>query len=191
VSGFVLVSYVVLWIVVVVLCVAVLALYHHFGQVYLNSREGREDQGPESGKPFPAVVARGFRDGRVPLVRRWPAVVAFMDVECNLCAELLGDLGTFAGDATDVSVVAVVAGPPPSVADFTRGLPERVDVFPDPSGVLSTGHGVAVLPFLVTVDAQGIVRAKGIVNDHGDLERLASSIREPAKVVEPVLEEVS
>ena len=190
-SGFVLVSYVVLWIVVVVLCVGVLALYHHFGQIYLNSREGREDQGPESGKPFPGSVAPDVRRGRVPLVRRWPAAVAFMDVECNLCAELLDDLGTFAHDATDVSVVAVVAGPPPSVAEFTRRLPERVDVVPDPGGVVSTRHGVAVLPFLVTVDAEGIVRAKGIVNDRDDLERLASSIRERAKVVEPVLEEVS
>jgi hypothetical protein len=191
VSGFVLVSYVVLWILVVVVSVAVFALYHYFGQAYLNSREGRENQGPESGKPFPHTVATDLRDGRAPLVRRLPAVVAFMDVECKLCAELLPDLGAFADDANDVGVVAVVAGRPPSVSEFTRRLSKRVDVFPDPRGALGTGYGVAVLPFLVTVDGEGIVRAKGIVNDRDDLERIAGGIRERARVVEPVLEEVS
>jgi hypothetical protein len=191
VSGFVLVSYVVLWILVVLLSVAVFALYHYFGQVYLNSREGRENQGPESGKPFPHTVASDLRNGRAPLVRRLPAAVAFMDVECKLCAELLPDLGAFADDANDVGVVAVVAGRPPSVSEFTRRLSKRVDVFPDPRGALGTGYGVAVLPFLVTVDGEGIVRAKGIVNDRDDLERIAGGIRERARVVEPVLEEVS
>jgi hypothetical protein len=191
VSGFVLVSYVVLWALVVVLSVGVFALYHYFGQVYLNSREGRESQGPESGKPFPHTVATDLRDGRAPLVRRLPAAVAFLDVECKLCAELLPDLGAFADDATDVGVVAVVAGRPSSVGEFTRRLSKRVDVFPDPRGTLGTGYGVAVLPFLVTVDGEGVVRAKGIVNDRDDVERIAGPIRERARVPEPVLEEVS
>jgi hypothetical protein len=191
VSGFVLVSFVVLWILVVVLSVAVFALYHYFGQVYLNSREGRENQGPESGKPFPQAISNDLRGQRAPLVRDGPAVVAFVDVECKLCAELLPDLGAFADDATDVDVVAVVAGPPPSVAQFTRRLSTRVAVFPDARGALGTGYGVAVLPFLVTVDGEGIVRAKGVVNDRDDLERVAGPIRERAEAMEPVLEEVS
>jgi hypothetical protein len=191
VSDFVVVSYVVLWILVAVLAVAVLALYHYFGQVYLNSREGRESQGPEPGKPFPRTHAAELRRGRAPLVRDVPALVAFMDVECKLCAELVPDLGAFADDTTELRVVAVVAGRPPSVAEFTRRLSQRVDVFPDPGGALGTRYGVAVLPFLVTVDGDGIVRAKGIVNDRDDVERIAGAVRERATVVEPVLEEVS
>jgi hypothetical protein len=54
-TGPLLVSYAALWIVVIVMAIA---LYHHFGEMYLNSREGRQNQGPDVDSELKPLGAR-------------------------------------------------------------------------------------------------------------------------------------
>ena len=70
-SGPLLGSYIALWILVAVLSVAVFALYHHFGQMYLNSREGRETQGPDLGATPPESMGLTSSAGASPFPGAW------------------------------------------------------------------------------------------------------------------------
>ncbi len=167
-----LVSYAVLWLLVVVLCVAVIALYQHFAQMYMTSREGRHAHGLAEGT---RVVARTYNDrhGR-PLQLPSPAtpqVILFTDTTCPLCKKLLPELDSFA-QRTRTSLALVCVGMQDDVARWAAPISsEEIIVVPDPKARISSEFRVAISPFLVAVDRSGTVRARGIVNDIEGLER--------------------
>ena len=55
-----LVSYAALWALVLAIAVGLLALYRHFGEMYLTSREGRVTQDPRSRRHSRPPVSSGW-----------------------------------------------------------------------------------------------------------------------------------
>jgi peroxiredoxin len=171
VSGAFWASYIALWVAVIVLSVAVFALYHHFGQLYLNSPDGRVNQGPEAGKALEPFVAT-TDTGRLNVPDGTATVLAFMEVGCLLCSDLRHHLRTYAMENRDVRVIAVVGGKPDEIDEFAAPMREHVAVVSDVGGKITSGYGVAVFPFAVAIDPGGVVRAKDIVNKRDSVERL-------------------
>lgn len=170
-SGPFIVSYIALWILVVILGVAVFALYHHFGQLYLNSPDGRVNQGPEAGKALEPLIAR-TPGGPLSLPDGTATVLAFMEIDCLLCSDLRYHLRQYAAENHDVRVIAIVGGEADAISEFAIPMGERVTIVPDVGGKITSGYGVAVFPFAVAIDPSGIVQAKDIVNKRAAVERL-------------------
>ena len=172
--GFWLASFVALWVLVIVQSVALFSLFHHFGQMYITSREGRENHGPDLDQPLRKTEAKAIDFLPVPIPRPGVAnLVLFSDTSCDICTELRPALRDFALRHGDVATVLVCGGDRDAVASWADGLGEVVDVVPDPRNRIAARYTVGLTPFLVAVDAKGVVRGKGLVNDQDGLELAA------------------
>jgi thiol-disulfide isomerase/thioredoxin len=172
------VSYAILWIMVAVLTVGVFALYHHFGQMYLGSPAGRQEQGPKAGSFFKPVESEDIGGATVIVpLRNKPMLVAFTSTSCPLCAQLRGSLQEFAQANRDVAVVVYCDGSTRAVEAWAGDLPKDVFVIADRRGRVAVRNDVDATPFGIAVGNDGIVRAKGIVNDLDSLENLAEQAR--------------
>ena len=178
-----LISYFVLWGLVVILSVGLFALYQHFGRMYLNSAEGQGAQGPEIGSAPSSLAALDTRGAPVTIPPR-NGVVTFMHVGCRTCKELQSDLRRFARSVPAVDLVAVVEGKPSEVEEFVQPLAGEVRVVADAKGRLVRRFSIGAFPFAIALDGSGIVTRKGMINDRKGLEMLAESIsREPSTAV--------
>jgi hypothetical protein len=170
VNAFLIGSYVALWVLVVVLAVALLALYNHFGQMYLTSHRGREEQGPKVGAvldPFRAADLQG-RAVSVPSGR--PALVVLASVDCPECRRLRGPLQALAADlAADLDVVVLCNGQRSQVAEWASAMDGPVHVIQDKNYRRASAMGVGITPFAVGVDGDGVVQARGLLNGRDGL----------------------
>lgn len=184
-SGWLLVSYVALWVLVAAFAVALLALYNHFGQMYMSSREGRAAHGPDEGRELPPADARNVDGGAltIPAPGR-ETVVVFTTTHCQLCDELKPGLNRFARAHPECAVLVVCGGERDDVARWGRDLPEAVLV-PDRTSRIAASYGVSLTPFFAVTDEAGVVVARGIVNSEADLEMtLAAARGEPVVSVQ-------
>lgn len=167
-------SYVLLWILVLVQCVAIFALYHHFAQMYLGSREGRQSQGPELGARFDDLILTAIGgESRAIRASGRPSLVVLASTTCRVCSALRSDIGKFAARHRDIDISVVCDGSPAQVQEWSRGLDQLVPVFPDQSHRIPASLDVGMTPYLIGIDLAGIVRAKGLVNDFEGLELAA------------------
>lgn len=162
-----LVSYIVLWCLVGVLTLSVFALYRHFGQMYLNSRPGREDQGPPVDSEASAIESRSIQGTSVRIPSGAPTVLLFMSTTCTPCSNLLSAVNSFASRHPGIETVVVCAGAAPEVTAWATGVSELATVVPDPRKAISAKYRVAATPFLVGTDELGVVRVKGIATEDG------------------------
>lgn len=175
------VSYIALWCLVVVLAIAMLALYQHFGEMYLNSREGRHAQGPEVGAPFRSRSVASLDGSNLALpILGAPSLILFMSTHCKVCGRLRDDISSFALNNPEISVIVICAGQLPQVQNWSDPLDAAVRVVPDADFRLAAAYGIGVTPFLVNVDAQGRVVGRGIVNDRDGLDVAAEELSETA-----------
>jgi methylamine dehydrogenase accessory protein MauD len=167
-----LVTYVLLWLLVAALTVAVFALYHHFGEMYLSSREGRSRDGPELHRTIKPATVRDLagEDVRVPRPAV-PTMLLYATTNCPLCTELVPALTEVAAREQDIETVVVCGDEPPAVAAWADGLSSAAVVVPDGNRALATRYRINATPFLVLIDRDGVVRAKGIVNGRDGLEQ--------------------
>jgi methylamine dehydrogenase accessory protein MauD len=167
-----LISYVVLWLLVAALTVAVFALYHHFGQMYLSSREGRARDGPELHRQVKPAKVRDLQGREVRVPRpAVPTMLFYATTNCPLCTELLPALRDVAVREADIETVVVCGDEPPAVAAWADGLSSAAVVVPDGDRALATRYRINATPFLVLIDRDGVVRGKGIVNGRDGLEQ--------------------
>jgi Redoxin len=189
-TGIWLVSYIIMWVVLAVLVSAVFALYHYFGQLYLNSEQGRSEMGPDVGMRIPELELRSIDGTNVTFPGGGEALIAFVDVECDLCSELLPQLRQFALERRDIAAIAIVAGTEESVTRFTAPVRSSISVVVDARSRYAVRCGVSAYPFVVAVDREGVVVAKALANDRRDLERVAAPLwrsrREPVAAEEVV-----
>jgi hypothetical protein len=165
------VTYISLWIVVLVQLIAIFALYHHFGQMYLSSPEGRVNQGPKVESKLKSLAVRSLEDQ--PLVL--PAVqsdslLVFASTDCPLCDRLRPDLIGFAKDHPTVQTIVICSGSRNEVREWAAYLSDEVRVVPDPAHRVAIHYDVRNLPFCVGTDEGGIVRIGGVVNTRRGLE---------------------
>lgn len=159
------VTYIALWVLVIVLSLAVFLLYRYHGRMLLNSREGRATQGPDLYKPLPNIRMRTFNETVIQLgqLQARPLFIFFAQTTCNPCQEARAVLSQFAERYQEtVETVLVCAGSKQEVMMFAANLPHIIQVVPDPHGKLFAQFRVSSTPFALITDQEGIVRGRGM-----------------------------
>lgn len=169
-NAFLVGSYVALWVLVVVLAAAVLALYNHFGTMYLTSHEGRETQGPAVGSVLAAFSATDLQGRAVSVPSARPALVVLASVDCPECRRLRAPLQRLAASRDgELDVVVLCSGQRSQVTAWASAMDGPVHVIQDKNYRRAGAMGVGITPFMVGVDGDGVVQARGLVNGQDGL----------------------
>lgn len=176
-SGIWLVSYIALWLLVIILALVVLSLARLVGQ--LHRRLGPAgalvtDHGPAIGEHLGEVIGRAGLEAEGAL--RFPqaddSLLVFVSPTCSACVDLLWDLRAFISRHRDLGVM-VISGTP--VADRNAAFAKAAEAAGAPLRVLpalTEAARIGPTPFAVWLDSVGVVRAKGIVNQIEHLDSL-------------------
>src|SRR5438105_7547321 len=173
------VSYVVLWVLVAGLALLVLALARQVGTLHLRlgPRGALEIdvEGPALGEA-PEPMDLTALDG-TPVTLGGPGaeqLLLFVSPGCPVCRDVLPSIGPAARAAGMQPLVVAEAD-----LDEARHLLGEVrftaPLVPAPDAV--TAYDVPGTPYAVVLDAFGVVRAKGTVNDLEQLEGLVDTAR--------------
>ena len=176
------ISNVLLWVVVAALGVVIFALTRQIGILYERVAPVGAlviDKGPAVGQRPPVFELRDLADkvikiGGIAADGR-ATLVFFLSSNCPVCKQLLPVVRSLSTDERDrVEVVLASDGDP---AEYLRFRQEQnLQSLPL---VLSKELGMAFqigkLPYAVLIDAEGFVRAKGLVNSREHLESLISA----------------
>lgn len=145
------VSYIALWIAVIGLSVAVVALLRQIGLLHLRVAPMGvhfAGEGPTLDDPAPNI-GRTWRSDGVTLV-------AFTSATCELCADLHPGLVRLADAEGDLDLVTL-------------------DGHADASAFAS--FSVRSTPYVVAIDADGIVRGRGVANTLDQVEEMLEEVR--------------
>ncbi len=167
-------SYVILWLLVIVLCVVVVALARQVGTLHLRlgprGALEMDDEGPPIGDAPVAAELTGI-DGR-PVEVGGPGgaqVLLFVSPGCHLCEAVLPSIGV-AARAKDIDPIVLVDADPLEAKHLFEHRKLGAAVA---SGTqLAAAYGVPGTPYVVVLDGLGVVRAKGTVNNLEQLEGL-------------------
>lgn len=177
VSGWWLASYISLWLLVVALVVVVLALARQIGVLHLRlgprGALEMDDEGPPLGEAPEPTDARSL-DGREMTVGGpgEPQLLLFVSPGCPICREVLPSLAPAARAARMTPLAIVDAGEEEARHAYGHS---PVAVVPDPR--LAETYAVPGTPYAVVLDAIGVVRAKGTVNNLEQIEGLVDTAR--------------
>lgn len=189
------ISNLVLWLAVVVLAGVVVALTRQIGVLYERVAPAGallQGQGPLVGAAAPVVDVedlrgRAFRVGAARDDGR-STLLFFLSPTCPVCKTLLPVLRSIARrEARWLDVVLASDGPAVEHETFVRA--ERLESF---AYLLSPALGmtwqVGKLPYAALVDADGVVRAKGLVNTREHLESLFEAMERGVASIQDYLE---
>ena len=173
-----------LWLVVIGLAVALLAVVRQLG--VLHERIAPVGalmlaKGLKVGEPAPRILAQDL-EGRSITVGMTRAderatLIMFVSPTCPVCKTLLPVLkSSLASERDWLDIILASDGDSASQREFV--LAHRLGGFPYiVSGPLGISYQVSRLPFAVLIDAQGVLRARGIVNSREHLESLFEAKR--------------
>ena len=172
------VSNLVLWVAVLALAAIVLALVRQVGVLHERVAPAgalMTGSGPRVGEAAPQVTAADWNgepqtvggastDGRETLL-------FFLSPTCPVCQTLLPVLDSVARAEGGLRVLLASDGPRAEHEPFVRehGLAERGYLL---STELGLAYGVSQLPHAALIDADGVLRARGLVNTREHLESL-------------------
>lgn len=169
------ISYLLLWALVLVNSAIILVLLKTFGSFYLGTRQGINRDGLPIGSKAPVFegdLVAGGRMGLNDLRGKW-LVLFFAAPSCDDCYRLLPSLTALRDDLGRLLNLAIMF----------QGSVEEARAIPHLQGstlpIIAIGrHGVAeryrvrVSPFVQVLDAEGVVREKGLANSRESLEHL-------------------
>jgi methylamine dehydrogenase accessory protein MauD len=166
-----------LWVLVIALSVAVYALMRQIGVLFERVAPMgalMTDSGPKVGESSRTFELRSLTGGAVAIgaAKGRSQLVFFLSPSCPVCKKLLPVLrSTKAAESEWLDVVLASDG---DEAQHQRFVAEKQ--LQDFAYVLSTDLGmtykVSRLPYAVLIDGQGVVRAKGLVNNREQLDSL-------------------
>jgi len=172
-------SIITLWLLVAVLCVAVIALTRQIGVLYERVAPAgalMTGQGPKVGELAPALELEDLEGRRVRIggtsTSGRSILVFFLSPSCPVCNSLIPVLKSMQRDeAAWLDIVLASDGEREKQTAFIEA--KQLAEFPY---VLSTELGmtyqVGRLPFAVLIDEEGVLRAKGLTNSREHLESL-------------------
>ena len=170
-------SYVVLWLLVVVLCVMVVALARQIGTLHLRlgPRGALEldDEGPPLGDAPPSRDARDL-DG-VPITIGGPGtpqLLLFVSPGCMVCGQVLPSLPVLAR-THGLDAVAISEDDEIETRRELSGHNVRIVAGHEHF----SAYSVPGTPYAVVLDRLGVVRGKGTVNNLEQFEGLISTAR--------------
>jgi methylamine dehydrogenase accessory protein MauD len=178
------VSNLVLWLVVIGLSVALLAVVRQLG--VLHERIAPVGalmlaKGLKVGESAPQIAAQDL-DGRSITVGAARAdqratLIMFVSPTCPVCKTLLPILKSSLGSERDwLDIILASDGDTASQREFVTA--HRLGAFPYiVSAPLGISYQVSRLPFAALIDAQGVLRARGIINSREHLESLFEAKR--------------
>lgn len=170
------------WVLLILLTLAVLALYRHFGQLYMNTSENKSAQGPTLGSSVLSLGKKGL-DGRdVYLPDGRPTVMVFADTDCEYCAQIRDELIHF--EAGSVRFVLLCSGRKSDVVAWARPLAGHADVIWDHKSALTARYEVNGTPFAVAVDSNARVVGKSIINGRAGLDWAVRIAEDPDSSLE-------
>lgn len=166
-----LLSYVVLWLVVLFEGALIFVLLRELGVRALKTAEAISHDGLEIDELVPAVTVED-RDGRARVLApdQRPLVVIFGSRHCEPCRALAPVLNRFAAKHRELDFVFVVDDAAASVGAVVDDLKLTTPVLGRP-GVMAD-YRVRVTPFGFLVDGGGHVRSKGLVSGEAGLRSL-------------------
>lgn len=178
-SGVWLASYIVLWVVVLLLAFLLAGALRQLGllQLRLGDDPGAliTDTGLERGTEVPGFTALDSQSGELVSLSDLPAVprmLVFASPGCLSCRELIPGLNEVRRTRGEFDFVVVCRGDLESCRAFGRmnGLEARMVV--DTTGQIEKDFLVTLTPFAYLIDHEGRVVIRGIANDWRQLESL-------------------
>jgi methylamine dehydrogenase accessory protein MauD len=172
-------SYVVLWLVVVVLCTTVVALARQVGTLHLRlgPRGALEldDEGPPLGGELDPVELADLNGDPVTIAAPGETqLLLFVSPGCSVCEQVLPAVAAVADDGGMAPYVLSDAG----VEDTARTLGGRRLRAPlVPAAGFARSLEVPGTPYALVLDPAGVVRAKGTANNLEQVEGLADTAR--------------
>jgi methylamine dehydrogenase accessory protein MauD len=166
-----------LWIVVAVLCVTVVALARQVGTLHLRlgPRGALEvdDEGPPLGETIDTVEVADLGGAPVTIAARGQSqLLLFVSPGCSTCEQVLPSVGALARDGDFVPLVVADADGDAAAAVYGgRRVPAPVVAAPAVARALD----VPGTPYALVLDADGVVRAKGTVNNMEQVEGLTET----------------
>ena len=177
-SGWWLISYAVLWALVVVLAIVVVALARQIGTLHLRlgPRGALEidEEGPALGEEVEPVLASDLEGREVALGGAdMPQLLLFVSPGCDICRQVLPSVNAVAREG-DLSPILVTDADERDSAAYARKV-RAVPVVSSPEAIEE--FQVPGTPYVVVTDADGVVRAKGTVNNMEQMEGLVDTAR--------------
>ena len=170
-------SQIILWVLVLVMGVALLALARQVGVLHMRVAPAgalTTAGGVGVGNPSDAIAARTL-DGRTVMVGGPKAgsglrLLLFVSAQCPLCKAMIPMAKSFA-HAERVALTFV--GDDDAAAQEAMIAQHGLEAYPFVNGPeVGQAFGVAKLPFAVLLDDEGVVLSKGLVNSREHLESL-------------------
>jgi len=173
------ISNVILWIVVLLLCAVVIALVRQIGVLHERIAPVGAlmlGNGPKIGEVATSFELQTLDGETVSIGDRQPTgrstLVFFLSPTCPVCKTLLPVLDSARRSEHDwLQIVLASDGDLPAQQEFVEA--NGLAVFPYVlSGELGRAYEVAKLPYAILIDEQGILRSKGLINTREHLESL-------------------
>lgn len=183
-SGVWLVSYIVLWGIVLFQGLVIFVLMRQLGIIYLGTAQGVARDGIAAGQRAPDFTLPDLA-GRLRSLadfRGRPLLLVFGSTSCAPCRSLVPDLNAFAQThAAELDALFAIRGTPSETQRFVDelGLAVPVGVFNDEE--LPEKYKARVTPFAFVIDGEGIVRSKGLANNRAHLDMLLKLASEEPK----------
>jgi methylamine dehydrogenase accessory protein MauD len=178
-SGVWLASYVVLWVVVLLLAFLLAGALRQLGllQLRLGDDPGAliTDTGLERGAEAPDFTALGSESGELVSLSDLPAVprmLVFASPGCLSCRELIPGLNEVRKTRGDFDFLVVCRGDLESCQAFGRMNGLEAPMVVDTTGQIEKDYLVTLTPFAYLIDHEGRVVIRGIANDWRQLESL-------------------
>lgn len=185
-TGLWLVSYLVLWVLVVVLCFFVVGILRQLGLLHrqLESRPPQSQEedsippleldGPTIGSPLLNLevdTINGFgRLTTATLRDHGPTLLVFMSPMCESCQHIVEPLNTLAADASrTVRTLVIIRADELACHAFLSVFPLHMPVVCDRESTITMEFGIHRIPFGLLYDGQGTLIRKGGLEGHEDL----------------------
>jgi methylamine dehydrogenase accessory protein MauD len=194
-TGLWLASYVVLWVLVLVVCLLLIGILRQLGlmqrQLELRSPEGDssipalEHDGPAIGSPIMELevdTINGF--GTLTLAHeRGSTLLMFMSPMCETCQHIVEPLNALEADAArTVRAAVIMRADEQGCRAFLSVFPLHMPVVCDSDRAITMGLDIHRAPFGLLYDEHGTLIRKGVVERHDDLLALLGDASVPDTV---------
>ncbi len=168
-----LVSYVVLWCLVVLLFIAMFLIYRYLGDFLTDPSKFRKSEGPAMSKKAPELL---FLTGEETNVRlgshsEHPTIVMLVAEGCSACETRMPYMQAFAAKfEAEVRTVIVFEGNEDGFLRYREALSSVAAVVFDKRYSLRKAWKISTTPFAVRLDENGTVTGKSILTSNKVLE---------------------
>jgi methylamine dehydrogenase accessory protein MauD len=168
-------SYAALWLLVVVLCLVVVALARQIGALHLRlgPRGALEvdAEGPPLGQAMASIEVTDLQGRSVTIGGAAdPRLLLFVSPGCGICEQVLPALDPI-GRHSDLAPLVVTDADPGEAARAVQGTKAPTVSSLD----VARAYDIPGTPYVVILDENGVVTAKGTVNNLEQLEGLVTT----------------